>query len=285
MQVIRDYRADDGAAIMAILESETATTQAAVGAALADHTNAVVWADPAIRGLALTKAHWRDYAFCLYVAPAHRGQGIGGKLYQHVWPSFAGSGLTRATATYRCDTGHARDFFARRGFVPWYTLVYLTYHGGRQPEPAGIDVVPYSQARHDVYVDVLARSFYEMRRARDFQPYDVSGRHNTDEAKERLQTMRDDHFLAYDAKGRAVGCACIEGDMIDIIGVVPDAQGSGYGRALTQFCINTLLDRGLTPQTAYVADNHGAGRLYLSLGFLPTEAHEDALLIIAREDG
>jgi len=283
--VIRDYRAGDYPSIIELLQPETAITQAAISDALSDYANAVVWADPAIRGFAATKAHWRDYSLCLFVAPPYRRRGIGGALYRHAYPWFAGSGLSRATASYRCDAGHARAFYARRGFVPWYTLVYLAYHGGRQPEPVGIDVLPYADTRHDVYVDVLARSFYEMRRTRDFQPYDVSGRHNTDEARERVQRMRDDHFIAYDATGRAVGCACIEGDMIDIIGIVPEAQGKGYGRSLTQYCINTLLDRELTPRTAYVADNHGAGRMYLNLGFLPTEAHEDALLINAREDG
>lgn len=283
--MIRCYREGDYPAIMELLQAETAIVQATVGDALTDHANAIVWSDPVIKGFAATKAYWRDYSICIFVTPTHRCQGIGGALYQRVLPWFAGSGLTRATATYRCDTGHARAFYARRGFVPWYTLVYLTYQGGRQPDPVGIDVVPYSDTRHDVYVDVLARSFHEMRRTRDFQPYDVSGRHNTDEARERLGRMRDDHFIAYDAAGQAVGCACIEGDMIDIIGVVPEAQGKGYGRSLTQFCINTLLDRKLTPRTAYVADNHGAGRLYSSLDFSPTEAHEDALLVSNGEDG
>ena len=55
--MIRCYREGDYHAIMESLQAETAIVQATVGGALTDHANAIVWADPVIKGFAATKAY------------------------------------------------------------------------------------------------------------------------------------------------------------------------------------------------------------------------------------
>jgi len=53
-----------------------------------------------------------------------------------------------------------------------------------------------------------------------------------------------------------------------VVGVVPEAQGLGLGRALTVTGINYLLEQGVDPVLLYVdADNEPAVKLYRSLGF------------------
>ncbi len=53
-----------------------------------------------------------------------------------------------------------------------------------------------------------------------------------------------------------------------VVGVVPEAQGLGLGRALTITGINYLLEQGVDPVLLYVdADNEPAVKLYRSLGF------------------
>jgi mycothiol synthase len=82
----------------------------------------------------------------------------------------------------------------------------------------------------------------------------------------------DSLALAYDTGGRCVGFCRNEyhatrGE-VGSLGVVPEAQGRGLGRALLRWGVRRLLERGARPVTLLVdGENEGALGLYRSEGF------------------
>jgi GNAT superfamily N-acetyltransferase len=284
MIMIRKPQAQETDGLLALIAEGSRMPTADAGSILESHDTLIYETGGVVQGLVCTKTYSRDYGILLYVAPRFRGQGIGLRLYHHVRPQFDGPGPDRLTATYRTDVGHAREFFAALGFAPWYGMVYLSYEGGPQPEPS-MQIRQYDDSLYEPYITVLGRSFYEMRRSHGFEPYDVEGEYRSDEARARLLSQGADIYVGFDQAGTAVGCAAVEGDKIEVIGVAPEHQGHGYGRDLTRFSINLLLQRGLAPRTAVVEDNLRAKQLYLALGFAQVEIHEDAVLQLGKDAG
>jgi GNAT superfamily N-acetyltransferase len=233
-----------------------------------------------IVGLACTKRYSRDYGLRIYVDPAHRGQGIGGRLYEHVQPAFAGPGPDRVTATYRSDAGPGREFFRRRGFQPWFDMVHLRYDGPRRPElPANMAVRQYEDGLFEAFSSVIGEAFVQMRRAHDFRPYDVREIHQRPGERQQMLAGAANRFVTFGAGGAPVGGAVVEGDFVDVIGVPPAHQGKGYGRALMDFCVNLLRDRGhAIVRTSVLNDNIPAKTLYLRMGFEHVVSFEDATL-------
>jgi mycothiol synthase len=101
-------------------------------------------------------------------------------------------------------------------------------------------------------------------------------------ARQREPWFDPDGLLLVEADGRVAGSCWtkVHADAhppmgeIYVIGVDPDYQGRGWGRALTEAGLDWLAERGLTVGMLYVdADNVAAVSLYRSMGF--TEDHVD----------
>jgi mycothiol synthase len=83
------------------------------------------------------------------------------------------------------------------------------------------------------------------------------------------------HWTKIHAAGSEPGGGAAVGEVY-VVGVDPDEQGSGLGRALTLVGLRYLRDRGLPAVMLYVdGDNTAAIRLYESLGF--TRWHTDVM--------
>lgn len=279
--MVSEIRLLDSAAISAacaLVAQDSLLPLGEIKGIMGDHEVWVYEVEGEIAGLAATKLFSRDLGLRLYVGPTHRGKGVGRALFEHVRPGLADSGRDIVTATYRSDAGESRGFFARRGFRPWFDMVYLAYEGPRM-EVSVPAIGGYRDEHFTEYSNVLGCAFLPMRRQHNFVPHDVRELHRRPGAREEVLQASADTFVATASDGRVVAVASIEGDFIDTVGVLPGYQGQGFGRALTAHCVNVLQERGhRVVRTSVLADNVPAKSLYLDMGFRPVVSYEDAAL-------
>jgi ribosomal protein S18 acetylase RimI-like enzyme len=206
-------------------------------------------------------------------------------------------GPGRVTARYRADgltpaggPNVAQAFYARRGFEVWYSMDELVYHGGRRGDgdrgrpPAGagarpaagagthLEIRPYDDRYFERYIRIVGDAFEPMRRGKDFRPHNVFEMNDNPERRAYFLSVGHDIFLAFamgsGGEGTLVGVGGVQANFIDEVGVDPAHQGQGYGKALTEFGLNLLLERGYpSPRTSVVSDNEPARGMYYRLGF------------------
>jgi len=209
------------------------------------------------------------------VSPASRGQGIGRCLVtalieaSHPRPlTIWAHGDHAAAAAVARRTGLQRVRELRR------MRRALDHELPPVQVPDGIDLRTLRPGADDAaWVALNARAF-------DGHPEQA---HVTVEDLRRRQQQPwfdPDGFFVAERDGVMVGFhwTKVEGDLgeVYVIGVSPDAQGGGLGRALTLHGLHHLRDVGLTHVQLYVeADNHAAIAVYERLGF--TVAGVDAM--------
>jgi mycothiol synthase len=220
----------------------------------------------------------------LLVHPAHRRQGFGTSMVEAL--------VVQANATVPKDTlrvwahgdhaGAAR-LADREGFTRARELLVLHAGTGAWPEPVlrdGVTLRTFVPGQDEqAVIDVNARAF-------DWHP--EQGRFSVDELRvTETESWFDPEgfFLAENADGRVVGFHWTKvhpanpkrfgggpvGEVY-VVGVDPDAQGSGLGRALTLAGLRHLSGGGIREFILYVeGDNAPALAVYGKLGFTQHE--------------
>jgi len=103
----------------------------------------------------------------------------------------------------------------------------------------------------------------------------------------RLRTLELGNFFGVFQEGRLMAMAgkrmhlpgCIE---VSAVCTHPEARGRGYARMLMSRVMDEIVQSGRVPFLHTFADNHGAIRLYESLGFAVRQSFE--LAVVKRED-
>jgi GNAT superfamily N-acetyltransferase len=303
--MLRDLRPEDIETLVRMLRAGDHTPEEAVRRAIGAYRVLLCEEDGRIMGFVGTREEKqgrpaaettpRELDLRVYVDPGFRRQGLGRLLYGAGMARLRGPG--RVTARYRADdpapTGGpnvARAFYARRGFEVWYSMEELVYHGGRRERgararplagagarPAALagthlDIRPYDDRYFERYIRIVGDAFEPMRRGKDFRPHNVLEMNDNPERRAYFLSAKSDIFLAL-AMGSGgeetlVGVGGVQGDFIDEVGVDPAHQGRGYGKALIEFGVNLLLERGFpSPRTSVVSDNEPARGMYYRLGF------------------
>jgi len=286
--MLRDLRPDDIETLVRMLRAGDHTPEEAARRAIGAYHVLVAEEDGRIRGfVGIREEAPREFDLRIYVDPGFRRQGLGRRLYEAGMARLQGPG--RITARYRADgptpaggQNVAQAFYARRGFEVWYSMDELVYPGGRRGPgdrgrpPAGegthLEIRPYDDRYFERYIRIVGDAFEPMRRGKDFRPHNVFETNDNPERRAYFLSVGNDIFLAF-AMGSGgeetlVGVGGVDGDFIDEVGVDPAHQGRGYGKALTEFGINLLLERGCpSPRTSVVSDNEPARGMYYRLGF------------------
>ena len=111
------------------------------------------------------------------------------------------------------------------------------------------------------YRRVYDECFHEMRTALALTPV------NCCDDDEKLLLKASQIFIL-EEKGSLIGSVAVYGNEIDDLIVAKEFQGKGYGRALLEFAVHNMQNRGIAPIILHVADwNRNAVRLYLKRGF------------------
>ncbi|MFJ5860795.1 mycothiol synthase [Pseudarthrobacter sp. NPDC092439] len=209
------------------------------------------------------------------VHPSYRNQGVADRL---VGALKEARGLDGLKAWSHGNHEAAADLAARYGFGPVRELwkMRMTTAGTRLPGtalPEGVSLRPFLPGRdEDAWLEVNRAAFAHHPEQGSLTRADLEAR------------MTEDWFdpagflLAEDRDGRLLGFHWTKvhpkhgphpaiGEVY-VVGVAPEAQGMGLGKALTVAGIRYLQDLGLHAVMLYTdADNAAAVALYRSLGF------------------
>ncbi|AZM61447.1 MULTISPECIES: mycothiol synthase [unclassified Streptomyces] len=210
----------------------------------------------------------------LVVHPSHRGNGHGRAL---------GSALLAASGKRLRVWAHGGHSAARHlaqvlGLTLFRELRQMRrpLAGLDLPEPVlpkGVRVRTFVPGRDDAaWLELNAAAFAHHPEQGSLTQRDL------DDRKAEPWFDPEGFFLAEDADGRLVGFHWTkvhreEGlGEVYVLGVSPDAQGSGLGKALTTIGLRYLADQGLPTAMLYVdADNKAAVSVYERLGFVTHE--------------
>ena len=220
-----------------------------------------------------------DRSVSLVVHPAHRRRGHGGRLLvealaRHPGPLTAwshGNHPAAAALAARHRFERVRDLWVlRRAADP----------APPPPLPAGVSIRSYRPSDRDDLLRVNAAAFADHPEQGAMDAADLAAR--------MAEPWFDpgDLLLAVDDDDRLLGFHWTKvhsarlGE-IYVLGVAPEGQGRGLGRALTQAGLHHLAGRGVDEVHLYVeSDNAPAVALYTSAGF--THAAADTHVMYAR---
>jgi len=215
----------------------------------------------------------------LVVAPGARRAGVGTALLAAARAAADEAEAGPARVWAHGDLPAARALAARAGLEArrelWFMardLTDLPTPGGAPADapalPDGVALRPYRPgADDDALLTVNARAFsWHPEQGR----LDAAGL----AARRAEPWFRADDLVLAERAGRVVAFCWLKvtdpaGDgELYVLGVDPDAQGLGLGRALTRWALDTLRARGLRRAVLYTeGDNHAAVATYLRAGF------------------
>ena len=200
-----------------------------------------------------------------YVVPRSRRKGIGTLLYQEIMKNVDDIDLEFVSTRIKIDKDDATSFYKKSGYEKWYGDLRLYYHGAKQPN-SDLKFVHYEDKYFEQYAEGLRTSFYELRKANDFQPY-FCCELNEEKRKEFLD-KKSNLFLLLDNEKLIASVSVYNNGIIDDVYVLPCYQGKGYGKKIMQFAINKALKNENKHISIGAIDwNIRALNLYQSLGF------------------
>ncbi|ADG75699.1 mycothiol biosynthesis acetyltransferase [Cellulomonas flavigena DSM 20109] len=221
----------------------------------------------------------------LVVAPGHRRRGTGRSLLAHAAQEAASIPGRRLHVWAHGDLPAARATAAATGLVVvrelWRMAVDVTQHPPGAPQlPPGVAVRAFVPGQdEDAWRRVNARAFAHHPeqgrmtsadlRARESEPwFDPAGFLLAERDGQLLGSVWTKVHPGSEAPDGAPGEEVGE---IYVVGVDPDAQGLGMGRALTALGLAHLRDRGLRTVILYTgAENTVAVHTYRRAGFART---------------
>lgn len=212
----------------------------------------------------------------LAVLPAARRAGVGRALLDAVRATADAAGRGPARIWAHGDLPAARALAARADLGPVRELWQMARRlpgaaGGPLPEPhlpEGVTLRTYDPGDDDAaFLAVNARAFAWHPEQGRMTPHDLA-------ARRAEPWFRAEDLILAERDGRVVGFTWLkvepgssDGELY-VLGVDPDAQGSGLGRALTAVTLTRLAERGLRRAVLYTeASNHAAVATYRRAGF------------------
>lgn len=202
----------------------------------------------------------------LAVRPAARGRGVGGELLEQALAAYAGS----LQAWSHADHPAAARLAERHGFARVRELWVMRRPSGGPSGaitlPDGVVIRGYQQRDESELLRVNAAAFAS---------HPEQGTMSADDLAERMGEPWFDPagLLVAVNRGTMLGFHWTKQHSpalgeVYVVGVAPDAQGIGLGKALTRAGLDHLAGRGVSEVELYVgSDNAAAIAVYEGLGF------------------
>lgn len=259
--------------VVQMLQSAYDMTVEEISAKLAER-QVLVSDEGFINGLATlklpTEASGGKAFVSLFVDPDARRRGIGRRLWKRLIEEMAMRQPESIIVEYR--SGATDLFFDSLGFVHVVDVDIMQYAGLSFPN-IRLDVVPYEDGYFEDYIRVVNEAFHPLRAEVGMAPYNVfpDSAYHDEVLRQRICARGEDIMVVREGRNVA-GIAELDGRFIDTIAIAEPYRGAGRGKALTQFCVNEMLKRGVSPVWLGVGrPNQRAKRLYLQLGFEEVE--------------
>lgn len=203
------------------------------------------------------------------ILPAHRRQGLGSRLLQHVLHEAPALNVRQLSYCVTDLVNPAAYFLRHHNFFVEHEewLMHLSPLPLRPPAPQ-----PDCQIQPHPAPVPLFRQLYDQSFGGTpwYQPY------SEEEVENTLENPEDILFLLRDAQ--PIGFAWLQEAAIEPIGIVREEWGKGYGRALLLAALHELQQRGKTQAKIGVwRSNQAAIHLYQSVGF----QHQQTLTYLA----
>lgn len=202
----------------------------------------------------------------LTVRPRARGRGEAGTLLAEALAAYAG----RLQAWSHADHPAAARLAEQHGFEKVRELWVMRREGGESPGPVvlpeGVAIRSYHGKDEAELLRVNAESFAHHPEQGAMSSADLAERMGEPwfDPAGLLVAMRGGHMLGFHwtkQHSAALG-------EVYVVGVAPEAQGLGLGKALTRAGLAHLSGRGISEVELYVeSDNAAAIRLYSGLSF------------------
>ncbi|WP_344298884.1 mycothiol synthase [Sinomonas flava] len=213
----------------------------------------------------------------LAVHPNYRNQGVGMRLVEAIKELRGATGLKGLKAWSHGNHEAAAELATHYGFVPerqlWKMVLVRHPHETAEPLPEGVHIRTFEPGRdEDAWLAANRTAFSHHPEQGSLRRSDLEARMAEDWFDPR------GFFLAVDDDGGILGFHWTKvhpahgehralGEVY-VVGVVPEAQGRGLGRALTLHGIDYLHSLGLATIMLYTdADNLPAVAMYRRLGF------------------
>ncbi|WP_294318832.1 GNAT family N-acetyltransferase [Pseudobutyrivibrio sp.] len=196
-----------------------------------------------------------------------QGKGVGSAIISEMSKFICSQGYSDIQLGWVKDNPQAEHFWLKNGFIvtgKLYDMDDYTVVEARKNM-----VIPVTEENLSDAARIHSVSWQESHRS--FCSGDFIEKHTVEHQKEYIiEKMKNGSkfYLLYDKEPVAV--VSVNEGLIEDLYVLPEQQNRGYGPLLLNYVVARIQTQGLQPSLWILENNHGAERLYLRNGFVPS---------------
>jgi len=207
-------------------------------------------------------------SFTLYVHPSRRNEGIGSFLLTSLEKEMSEKGVEEIVCDYKASDS-IRAFILKKGYQSWFLSNYMFFKENIKPT-SQLDISTYKDSDYAEVQKLCSEAFHRMRLS-----VGLTSTLDTPSEEERSSFLEkaEDIFILRENQ-EIIAAATVSRNEIEQIAVSVDKQGMGYGKALLEYNLHKLRDRGFDQITLWVVEGNPAKTLYEKSGFKVDRLHE-----------
>ena len=200
--------------------------------------------------------------FYVYIFSKYRKKGYGSAIIEIIEKQLEAKTVE---IPYDFYNESVRKFLEKRGYIRSWASTYMSYKGNKFDIP-DLPIRNYEETDFENVYYFVDKAFHIMRLSTGWFP-DSKLKDPDEESHKWYSDTKKDSFV-YIVDNEIVGYVNLIEDEINVVAIKNSNQGKGYGRLLTKYVTNVLIDRGFKEPTLWcVVNNKKARNLYDSLGY------------------
>jgi len=196
-----------------------------------------------------------------------QGKGVGSAIISEMSQFICSQGYSDIQLGWVKDNPQAEHFWHKNGFIEtgkMYEMDDYTVVEARKNM-----VIPVTEENLSDAARIHSVSWQESHRAFCNEAFIL--KHDVEHQKEYIREKMKNgskFYLLYDKEPVAV--VSVKDELIEDLYVLTEQQNKGYGTHLLNYVVARIQAQGLQPSLWILENNHGAERLYLRNGFVPS---------------